>query len=402
MFSGNLRFLLMIAFMLFEQTGDDGVRYSFIAEWFDNESQTLRKFYLMYFTADDTVELFDIKNNNTFLKRTKCEGVSAKDIYIGAIITIFSRQMNITDFADNFTREKFGKTLQKTFGMLKPDVADKYGEILKMIYANDFKITKLKMARLTKEQAQEFYKEHEGKPFLPFLVEFMTSGPVLAMELVAENGIAKWRETIGPTDSEVARTSAPESVRAKYGKDKSYNAVHGSDSVEAAERELSIFFPASSRDLDGKMTPKTTATFKNCTCCVIKPHAVQEGLLGDIIYEIQKSGFRITGMQMFYMDYPNAEEFYEVYKGVVPECTAMVSQLVSGPCVALEIVSDTPDTPSKFRALVGPPEPDRARELRPNTLRAKFGKTKVLNAIHCSDLPEDGLLEVEYFFKILS
>lgn len=69
----------------------------------------------------------------------------------------------------------------------------------------------------------------------------MTSGPVIAMELIGENAVTKWRELIGPTDSEVARKEAPNSVRALFGKDKTYNAVHGSDSSESAERVITIF-----------------------------------------------------------------------------------------------------------------------------------------------------------------
>ena len=63
--------------------------------------------------------------------------------------------------------------------------------------------------------------------------------------------------------------------------------------------------------------------------------------------------------------------------------------------------SSPTDTVSSFRELVGPADPDLAKSIRPKSLRAKYGKTKDMNAIHCTDLPEDGLLEVEYFFKIL-
>lgn len=69
----------------------------------------------------------------------------------------------------------------------------------------------------------------------------MTSGPVIAMELLAENGVAKWRELLGPTDSEQARKDAPGSIRARFGKDKSLNAAHGSDSCISAERVCTPF-----------------------------------------------------------------------------------------------------------------------------------------------------------------
>jgi Nucleoside diphosphate kinase len=69
----------------------------------------------------------------------------------------------------------------------------------------------------------------------------MTSGPVIAMELLADNGVAKWRELLGPTDSEEARKDVPGSIRALFGKDKSLNAAHGSDSCMSAERVCVLF-----------------------------------------------------------------------------------------------------------------------------------------------------------------
>lgn len=80
----------------------------------------------------------------------------------------------------------------------------------------------------------------------------------------------------------------------------------------------------------------------------------------------------------------------------------MVNELCSGPCFAFEITGRGENTPTDFRDFVGPADPEIARHLRPNTLRAKFGHTKIKNAVHCTDLPDDGALEVEYFFKVLS
>ena len=100
------------------------------------------------------------------------------------------------------------------------------------------------------------------------------------------------------------------------------------------------------------------------------------------------------------MNRANAEEFFEVYKGVVTEYHDMVTELTSGPAIVVEIRGD--DAHAAFRALTGPADPEIARHLRPQTLRAQFGVDKVRNGVHCTDLAEDGRLEVEYFFKILA
>ncbi|XP_014664719.1 PREDICTED: nucleoside diphosphate kinase homolog 5-like [Priapulus caudatus] len=97
--------------------------------------------------------------------------------------------------------------------------------------------------QLTPEQTSDFYAEHYGKMFFPNLVTFMSSGPVLALILAQDKAISKWREMIGPTNTQNAREIQPESLRAIYGTDGTRNGVHGSDSFSSAEREIRFFFP---------------------------------------------------------------------------------------------------------------------------------------------------------------
>lgn len=137
----------------------------------------------------------------------------------------------------------------------------------------------------------------------------------------------------------------------------------------------------------------------NCTCCVIKPHVLAQGNAGKILDTILVEGFEISALQMFYLDRPTSEEFLEVYKGVLPEFPSLAEHLTTGPCIALEVRQE--DAVNSFRSLCGPHDPELAKTLRPNTIRSQFGIDRVKNAIHCTDLPEDGVLECEYFFTIL-
>lgn len=374
-------------------------RYIFEAEWYDKVACILKKFLLYYYPADNTVELYDVKTKKTFLRRTTCEGIQAKDFYVGSTVTVYSRNIKIIDFADETTKIKLQTKTQKTFALVKPDVMDKMGEILKRIMTSNFHIANIKMVKLTKEQATEFCQGKESAQ-MPYIVNFLTSDSILALEILGDDAITQWLKLIGPEDSDQARKEAPTSLRACYGKDNIQNGLHGSENPADAEKELSFFFPDAKSRRKG---PDNTAKLTNCTCCIIKPHAVQEKLAGHIIEDIQKAGFIISAIQQFHVDPVNAEEFLEVYKGVLAEYGAMVGELQSGPCIVMEIThKDTDcDIHMDFRKLCGPMDPDIARQVRPDTLRAKYGKTKVQNAVHCSDLPEDGPLEVEYFFKIL-
>jgi nucleoside-diphosphate kinase len=126
---------------------------------------------------------------------------------------------------------------------------------------------------------------------------------------------------------------------------------------------------------------------------------VLNGDAGKIIDAILQEGFEISALEMFTIDKPTAEEFFEVYKGVVPEFVAMTEHMTTGPCIVMEVRQE--NVVKAFRDLAGPLDPEIAKNLRPHTLRARFGVDKVKNAIHCTDLPEDGTLESEYFFSIL-
>lgn len=368
-------------------------RFVFVTEWYDPNATLMRKYQLLFYPSDNTIEMFDMKNRRVFLKRCKAENIRLEDLYVGSTVNILSRQLKFTEYGDEFTRRSLCEKKERTLGIIKPDAVGKMGQVLDLICQNGFLITQLKMCRLSKNEAFEFYKEHQHRDFFNQLVDFMTSGPVVAFELMGVGAIQKWRQLLGPTDSAQARSQEPLSIRARFGTDNTRNACHGSDSLESAARECEFFFSTT-----GPHCPNT-ATFSQCTCAVIKPHAVVDGQAGKIISKILEVGFEISAVQMFHLEKANAEEFYEIYKGVVQEYPKMVDELTAGPCIALEIRAE--NAPQAFREMVGPADPEIARHLRDRTLRALFGRNKIQNAVHCTDLPEDGLLEVEYFFKIL-
>ena len=215
------------------------------------------------------------------------------------------------------------------------------------------------------------------------------------MELTAGGAIQGWRDVIGPTNTQKAKEEAPGSIRALFGTDGTKNAVHGSDSVDSATRESNFFFggAVAARQM------KTTAVLNNCTLCIIKPHIVRDGQLGQVIDMILQAGFEISAMEMFYLSRAVIEEFYSVYKGVLPEYLPVIEHLSNGPSVMLEIRQE--NAVGSFRQFIGPHDPEIAKYLRPDSLRAKFGSDKVKNAVHCTDMAEDGVLECEYFFNIL-
>jgi len=267
------------------------------------------------------------------------------------------------------------------------------GEVLDTIWRSGLQITNLKTTYLDRGEASEFLSERNNPQAFSQLVEYLVSGPVLAIEMKGEKALSRWLDLIGSADPAAARCSAPASLRAQFGTDSIKNAIYGSVDMSSAARELEFFFPATGTKR------QNTACYSDSTCAIIKPHIVAAGRAGQMIKHIMECGFQISAMLMVNLDKANAEEFLEVYKGVVMEYPGMVTELCSGPCLVLEIRAE--DASHVFREFVGPADPEIARHLRPRTLRAVYGESKTQNAVHCTDLPEDSLLEVEYFFKIL-
>ena len=129
----------------------------------------------------------------------------------------------------------------RTFTMIKPDAVESnnIGNIIQMIADAGFKIKAMKLTLLTKVQAEEFYAVHNERPFYGELVEYMTSGPIVAAVLEKENAVIDFRNLIGSTDPNEAEEGT---IRKKYAESKGRNAVHGSDSDENAQIEAVFHF----------------------------------------------------------------------------------------------------------------------------------------------------------------
>jgi nucleoside-diphosphate kinase len=131
--------------------------------------------------------------------------------------------------------------IEKTLSIFKPDIIQKnlIGEIIDIFEKKKLKIVALKMLCLTPQQTEKFYEEHKNKPFFKGMVEFMSSSPVVVICLEGENAIKLNREIMGATNPLEAKIGT---IRRTYGESIDANAVHGSDSPEAAKREIKLFF----------------------------------------------------------------------------------------------------------------------------------------------------------------
>ena len=131
--------------------------------------------------------------------------------------------------------------IQKTYTMIKPDGVRNghIGEIVNRFERAGLTIEQMRLEMVTPEQAKANYAEHEGKPFYEGLIAYVTSGPVVKMVVSGEGAVSKVRSLMGSTNPAEA---APGTIRGDFGLSMDENVIHGSDSVESAEREIGVFF----------------------------------------------------------------------------------------------------------------------------------------------------------------
>lgn len=273
------------------------------------------------------------------------------------------------------TRNHFADATETCFALIKPDVYVHTGKILDEIYRAGFIISRLRMGKFTGATAQKFLSI--GTSGSAETATHLQSDVSTGVEIVGKDA-AKVMQQVG------------DSISKRYGSDAVRDAIHISQGKQTLRAETDCWF--NPQDFP------STAVLTNCTCVIIKPHVVAAGLAGQAIDSILEEGFEISAMQMFNLDKPTAQEFFEIYRGVLPEFIPITEHMTTGPCIVMEVRQER--AVEAFRELCGPLDPEIAKNLRPRCLRARYGGDRICNGFHCTDLPDDGILECEYFFTI--
>merc|ERR1719178_226084 len=159
-----------------------------------------------------------------FLKRAAFGHIQSEDLFLGAILNVYSRQVKIVEYADVFTRNELEGKKSRTLALVKPDAYPHLGKIIKEIYKMNFIIAQMRMVKMTKADAEEFFAAEKGQPYFADLIAHMTSDVVTAMEVVGDSAIHAWQARIGATEETAGN---PNTLRAMYGADKYVkNGIH--------------------------------------------------------------------------------------------------------------------------------------------------------------------------------
>eukprot|EP00347_Sterkiella_histriomuscorum_P017719 403348257 len=372
--------------------------FAFMAEWYDKLACIEKPFRFIFYPVDNSLEIIDLKSRKQHLKRIRMDAVKLEDLYIGNSLDIYGRRFKIIEFADQVTKDLLFSKKERTFVMIKPDAYTNIGKIIDIILQNGFQINRLQMLRMNDEMIQLLYPEQSLKAYFRELQRFLSSDVSVGIELVGENSIERMKILAGQSNplgslGSAGPGSGDQTIRNLFGQDSVKNAIHIASDSQRYKAEMDIFF-------NEKYKHCQPAILNNCSLLLIKPHCVQSGQAGKIIDRILEEGFEISAMQTFFLDRATAEEFFELYKGVVPDYSQVIDQMVSGPTIALEVRQD--NVVQGLKAVCGCYDPlIGLQKNEQNTIRQIFGIDKIRNAVHCTDVKEEGVLECEYFFVLM-
>jgi len=347
--------------------------YSFILTWEQPQAGLVKRYKLTYYEKvgkNPDVELFDMKTGKLFLKRVTYN-LPEEELFIGNQVTIFARQMNIQEFGDARTAERFASSNLMVVVPFEPKLVS---YLLKEVAENQLqsKLEDAKMLAFSRSDARRL----AGLSGDSRTAKILESPSVLAINIRAS----------GKHISQEIFEGAMQQLQGNVWYPAFTNHTQALAAVFAGNNGL-------------ESAKRSTAQLQNCSACVIKAHAVQAGHVPEIIGEIFGAGLSITALKSLSLTRVESQEFLEVYKGVVPNFPALVDELCRSRVVAIEVCGE--DVVRRLRALAGPIDFSIAKQIRPHTIRAKYGTDSVKNAVHVTDLPEDGVLECEYLFDIL-
>uniref|UniRef100_A0A3Q2YA19 Nucleoside diphosphate kinase B n=1 Tax=Hippocampus comes TaxID=109280 RepID=A0A3Q2YA19_HIPCM len=288
-----------------------------------------------------------------------------------------------------------------TVAIIKPDAVahGKANEIIMKIQDAGFEILAQDERMLTEAQAGEFYQHKGTEECFKDLVQFMSSGPsrILVLSQLEDSSdvVQNWLHFIGPADIEEAKREKPESLRAQYGTRTLFNAVHGSEDRDQADRELAFFFPdfstapGKAQDAEEERVERTLA--------LIRPD-VARGNREEILTHINKSGFKVSLQREVMLTEEQARVFY-LHCSEEDFFPALLQSMTRGPVLALALTRE--DAVQHWKNMLGPFDLKRAKKEHPECLRARFSmEGDPVNQLHGSQSIEEASREISFFFPV--
>jgi nucleoside-diphosphate kinase len=356
--------------------------YTFMMQYYDTYANASRPFICIFHEMKNgqpnQLEMVNPKSRQRFIAKHRTK-VKLSSFLIGSDVTIQGRIFKVESYNDAQTARAFARMHEPTLLCVAPRAMRSVGALLDLAQENGLELGRMKTCRMSPGTARAF-AEAAGLDSLDCQA-LSEPGVSCAVELLGENAAAAWRglyeahrRSLGPVAAAAAAATAA-----------------ATDFFFGDEQRKDIA-RSSAQVMERRKDP--------CTLMLIKPHALEQRNHGKIVQQILSDGrFEIAALDKVSLSKADALELMECYS-FLNNVSEQVEHLSSGPCLAL-CLRGGPRVQQDARDLAGPFDVIVAREIRPQSLRAQFGYNRVRNAVHCTDLPEDGLLECNFFFNTL-
>jgi nucleoside diphosphate kinase len=277
--------------------------------------------------------------------------------------------------------------VETTFAWLKPDANQDVEAIMAVIEEEGFDLVNSRSLTLNPEEVATFYNDLKTADFDKFmqLSSFMTSGPVVALALRRVNAVSAWRSLCGPSDAQVAKRVAPNSLRARFGSSELCNAVHAASTLAEAQRELKLAFSIF-QSTAGEQT----------TFALIKPDAVASA--ESIKRKLQTERYVILQEKALALAPHQVARLYHA-QAELPVFSELVGYLSNKTVLCLALQRE--NAVRALRDLCGPSDSSVARQTHPQSLRALFGTDRLCNAIHAASSEALAQSAIAYVFEEL-
>jgi nucleoside-diphosphate kinase len=362
-------------------------RLCFLADYFDELAGLTREYQVLFYYGDRTVELNDTKTRRSFLKRCQCPNLSQDQFFVGARVVIFGRIMKLKAYGDEVTRQLCEKINDDTVVVVSERAFGKLGDVLSTVNVEcGFSVRDMHTIVCNPKLVEEF-----GLP------SSFANQRAQVLHLVRGGALEKGKDLAQRIGS-AAYAAA--------------NHTEGS--------KLAGLIPYAMENPVALLGAEFVGI---SSVVVIKPHLVKSGDGGEVLQTLLNSGLSVAALSQFTLSTHHADAFLNAYKGILADYRDTVSHLSSGPVWVCQLVdqgvasatssgaatllrgvaksASTKNVPNLVREVVGPFDPVIAKHLRPKTIRARHGADRVMNAVHCSDLVEDGEADAMYFWQEL-
>jgi nucleoside-diphosphate kinase len=323
-----------------------------------------------------------------FLRRVAIPKSLHPLIRVGSRVTINARRMEILDTADVYTKESVDSSdFVKSLVIVPPKSYMTAGFIIGSICRiASARITRIRMLKMDRRHVSDLLEDtNPSEDDFEFLIADVVT--VIEFEHSTETEIQRY---LGIVENEKNARVGP-FFRGKLMSESHSSTILASEFPRSPEKPMDFLFDNKTNCI------AQTAIMNFCALVIVKPHAFQD-YVGPIVQLLLDSGFEISSMETRFLDLPFVERFLEGYAQAL-SCSVLHEtclELSSSTCLVLQVRSE--NVVPKLRELCGPMDPEIARVIAPNTIRARFGIDKIRNAVYCTDMEEDGIRDCKLMF----